>query len=236
MIDRLIVEQDLKGDVLDFGSGDGIYSQKVLDCGGTVMAIDIDESMIAHSRSKLGQFEHFSSFVGGVETIKNIPDKSIDTVLSLNVIAYLHNGQDLCFYKEASRILKKNGVLILTHSNELFDMFTFNKYTVDFFKENFSIKEECDIKDLLVNSKLPDRTPQTVRANPLSFGIQMESYHFKETKQEFSIPHKLPPLLLNEDPDDLPNRKMIDLENLNKEDSWKKMFMCSIFGSRLVKQ
>ena len=66
--------------------------------------------------------------------------------------------------------------------------------------------------------------------------MQMENYNFKETQQEFSIPHKLPPLLLNEDPDDLPNRKIMDLENLDKANSWKKMFMCSIFGSRLIKQ
>ena len=94
MIDRLINEQDLKGNVLDFGSGDGIYSQKVLENGGKVVAIDVDESMIAHSQSKLGHFEHFSSRIGSIETLKSIPDQAVDTVFALNVIAYLENGKD----------------------------------------------------------------------------------------------------------------------------------------------
>ena len=151
MIDRLIVETGIIGNVLDLVHGDGIYSQKVLENGGKVVAIDANRSMIAHSQSKLGHFEHFSSKVGSIETLKTIRDQAVDTVFALNVIAYLENGKDKDFYREASRILKENGVLLVTHSNELFDMFAFSKYTVDFFKENFSIKEECDIKDFLVN-------------------------------------------------------------------------------------
>lgn len=236
MVDRLLDLPDLVGEVLDFGCGDGLLSERVLAAGGQVTAVDSDTSMIAAATARLGATPRASTQVGGVEYFAALPDASLDTLLAINVLAYLHDGQDAVFYRQAFRVLKPGGVLIATHSNSLFDLFTLNAFTVRFFRDNFSVLgHDCRVESLLTQPDAPDRLPHSVRENPLAYGVKMRGYGFQEVCQEFAIPHALPPLLLNEDPDDLSNRQVPDLEFLPETEAWKKIFVCSIFGSRLIK-
>lgn len=150
---------------------------------------------------------------------------------------FLHNmspDEEKKFYSESRRILRSGGNLVITHSNELFDLFTFNKYTVSFFQRHFSDYESMDeIGSLLVHPDLPDRQPLPIRENPLSYKYKLGSYGFEEVQQEFSILHPLPPLLMgNFNPDDLASRECIGTTDCPEEQKWKLMFMCSIFGSR----
>ncbi|WP_421709088.1 class I SAM-dependent methyltransferase [Algihabitans sp.] len=236
MVERLLNAGDLAGRVLDFGCGDGTLSERVLAAGGGVVAIDADPSMVAFTDRRLGESEAAKTSVGGVESLKDLPNGSFDTILAVNVLAYLHGGEDAAFYQEAARLLRPDGVLLVTHSNSLFDLFTLNAFTVRFFKDNFSVLgHHCRVEALLTRPDAPDRVPQSVRENPLAYGAKMVRYDLREVRQEFAIPHALPPLLLNENPDDLANREVPDLEFLPETEVWKKMFLCSVFGSRLVK-
>lgn len=236
MVERLLDPSDLTGRVLDFGCGDGLLSERVLAAGGQVTAVDSDPSMIAAAVTRLGQTHKASTQVGGVECFAALPDASLDTLLAINVLAYLHGGQDVVFYRQALRVLKPGGVLIVTHSNSLFDLFTLNAFTVRFFRDNFSVLgHDCRVEALLTRPDAPDRAPHSVRENPLAYSAKMACYGLQEVRQEFAIPHVLPPLLLNEDPDDLANREVPDLEFLPETEVWKKMFLCSVFGSRLAR-
>lgn len=236
MVQRLLEAEDLSGRVLDFGCGDGILSERAVAAGGNVLAVDADPSMVAFTAARLGGTAAAVAMVGEVESLERLPDTSFDTVLAVNVIAYLHGGEDAVFYQEAARLLKPGGTLLVTHSNSLFDLFTLNAFTVRFFHENFSVLgRDCRIEALLTHSDAPDRVPHSVRENPLAYGAKMDAYGLQEVQQEFAIPHALPPLLLNEDPDDLANRDIPDVEFLPDTEAWKKMFVCSIFGSRLIK-
>jgi hypothetical protein len=116
-------------------------------------------------------------------------------------------------------------------------MFTFNKYTVSFFDRHFSTHAPMDgIASLIVHPDKPERTPLPLRENPLSYRHKLEKYGFCEERQEFSILHKLPPLLLESfNPDYIASRECPDTTGWPAAEKWKLMFMCSIFGSRSVK-
>ena len=234
MIDALLKPNDFKGRVLDFGCGDGIHAVAAASAGATVMAIDIDQSMVDETGKRLESLgSGHQVVVGGVEKLAALPEKSCDTLLAFNVLAYLQDAQCDDFYREAARILKSGGIFLCTHSNELFDMFTFNKYTVAFFKKHFGV---CGVEKLLAHPAKPDRQPLPTRENPLSFPHKLLRFGFAEQRQEFSIPHPMPPLLEEDfDPDDLASRKVSLANATASEGRWKLAFNCSIFGSRSVR-
>jgi len=233
MVDALIGGR-LAGNLVDFGCGDGIYLERHEASGGTSIGIDIDPEMVNVARQRVATYGgRHQVKEGGVERLVEIESESCDMVLALNVLAYLDDAQCGTFYCQAARILKKGGSLIVTHSNELFDMFTFNKYTVDFFERNFNVS---GLENLLVHWDKPDRLPLPTRENPLSFAHKLHRYGLLEEKQEFSIPHAIPPLLDDRfEPDDLVSRKVTVTQVARPEDRWKLASTCSIFGSRSVR-
>lgn len=241
MVDALLEDSDLAGSVLDFGCGDGVMGERVLKAGGTVSCLDIDPTMVESTRAWLAQVEDkegkYSVGQGGVKALTHLPDEAFDIVLAINVLAYLNESEEQDFYIQSHRLLRTGGALITTHSNELFDLFTFNKYTVAFYRRHFTTHAPMDdIATLLVHPDEPERLPLPVRENPLSYRHKLAHYGFQEERQEFSILHKLPPLLMKHfNPDDLASRECPDTIGWPAWEKWKLMFMCSIFGSRSIK-
>ena len=174
---------------------------------------------------------------GGVGVMKKIADGSVDSVFALNVLAYLEPDEEEAFYRETHRVLRPGGQLIVTHSNELFDMFTFNRYTVDFFARNFAFGNETKtIASLLTHPDKPDRQGFSIRENPLNYSVKLLGYGFREEQQEFAILHELPFLLTPEiNFDDINKRTYPKTIGWPERDRWKLMFVCSIFGSRATR-
>jgi len=242
MVDALLEKSDLSGSVLDFGCGDGVMSESVLSAGGSVHAVDLEPSMVESTQCLLEQWAerhpgaNYSVQRGGVEGLSSLTEGSFDTILAINVLAYMNGGEERQFYTQSKRLLRSGGVLLVTHSNELFDLYTLNKYTQLFFKHHFSTHAAMDeVGSLLVHPDEPDRRIFPVRENPLNYRYKLGSYGFMEERQEFSIFHKLPPLLMEGfDPDDLQSRDYPDTIHWPASERWKLMFMCSIFGSRAI--
>ena len=85
------------------------------------------------------------------------------------------------FYAEATRIIRPGGYLVVTHSNSLFDLFTFNAYTVAFFRDQFDV----DPSELLTHSDKPGRMSFNIRENPLSYPSKLERHGFIVEQTEF---------------------------------------------------
>jgi ubiquinone/menaquinone biosynthesis C-methylase UbiE len=125
--------------IFDFGCGDAVLFPWFLETGCHIEGIDISPEMIEIGQQRLTNLRVDGSLiqVSDVNYLKKIPSASLDGLLSFNVLAYLTDEEELTFYQEASRVVRSGGYLIVTHSNNLFDLFSLNQYTIDFFKDNF---------------------------------------------------------------------------------------------------
>lgn len=242
---RLAMIRQLTGDsvtpgarCLDFGCGDGIFAELLVVLGAAVVGYDIDEQMIAAAHARMAPHGDKARFaVGGVEAMAELADNSMDVVFALNVLAYMTPAEDDRFYRECRRALRPGGALVITHSNELFDMYTLNRYTVAFMQRHFAAAgDTLDVAPLLANPDKPDRKTFSIRENPLSYGHKLAGHGFREEQQEFAMLHPRPPLLMADwRPDDINDRDFPDTLNRPAGERWKLMFQCSIFGSRAVK-
>lgn len=229
MIDRLIggVRRSCNK-IFDFGCGDGNLMLSFAKKGSEVGGCDISDHMVASAKNNFAKSKlQADLWAGGVESLNKVSDASCDLILCINVLAYLERGEDKLFYRHCHRMLKPSGELIVSNSNELFDMYTFNAFTINFFKNNFKIENE-GIEELICHRHVPAHQPFNIRMNPLSYGEQMKSFGFLEEQREFSHYHPLPPLLMDDD-------RFVPIPSLSDHDKWKLMFQCSIYGSRLVK-
>ncbi len=118
--------------VLDFGAGVGHYSIPaaiIVGIRGRVYAIDKDHNDL----NKLEQKAMFLNLVS-IRIIKtsgelqlDLKDKSIDAVLSYDVLHYLKKDERKILYTEVHRVLKSNALLSIypKHTAEDFPMWEF---------------------------------------------------------------------------------------------------------------
>jgi hypothetical protein len=149
--------------------------------------------------------------------------------VAANVLGYLTDAEEREFYEQASRMLAPDGYLVIAHSNELFDLFTFNKYTVSFCEEHFGV----DVRSLVSRPNEPSRNSFNVRENPLAYTYKLAKLGFKVEQTEFMNFHEVPPLLMQvADFNDLDSRMYRDTLAFPESERWKLMFQCSMFGVR----
>jgi 2-polyprenyl-3-methyl-5-hydroxy-6-metoxy-1,4-benzoquinol methylase len=225
MVRALCEGLDLHGkNCIDFGCGEGIFADFLTSGGAIVTGFDIEPKMIELARTRsAGTFE-----VGGVECIARLETGSVDALFALNVLAYFTAEEEAEFYRQTRRVLRPGGSLVVTHSNELFDMYTFNRYTTAFFQKHFN----TDIASLVAHPDKPDRRTFSIRENPLSYGAKLARLGFREVRQEFMSFHPKPPLLIpGWAPDDINSREYRSTLDWPAEERWKLMFQCSMFGS-----
>jgi len=218
--------------IFEFGCGDAVLFPDFLQSGALIDGIDISSIMIQKAGLRLGKERSHLAQVGDVNNMKKIKSNSLDAVISFNVLAYLTDREEEIFYKETSRILKPGGYLIVTHSNELFDMFSLNKYTVEFMNRNLisTTKNQNKIKQLLTYADSPENpVSYNIRENPLAYKYKLAGYGFQELSQEFINLHECPPPVLKE-------KQFPDTLGYEECDKWKLMFICSTFGSCSIKK
>lgn len=109
---------DKKAEILDVGSSNGLTISYTAQVFKNIQGIDIDENAnkIARKRlKKLGLKTKISHYDG-----ENLPfdDELFDGIVSTEVFEHVENRQ--LFIKELSRVLKPNGILIISSPNKLY--------------------------------------------------------------------------------------------------------------------
>jgi 2-polyprenyl-3-methyl-5-hydroxy-6-metoxy-1,4-benzoquinol methylase len=240
MVEALIGDCDLKTRIcVDVGCGEGIFSEYLLGRGARVIAFDPAEEMARSASERLHKADRdLRVFRAGVEGLRTVAAESVDFVFALNVIAYLRDDEESLFYKESARALRRGGTMVVTHSNELFDLYTLNRFTVEFFQGHFcGVDRGSGIRSLLAQPDKPERVSFNIRENPLTYRYKLAAYGFDEVQQEFANLHEVPPALM--DPEvltDINRRAYANTLGWDEKDRWKLLFMCSMFGSRSVKR
>lgn len=122
----LITKKELyKKNFLEVGCGLGYFSNKAYKLGAKVTGIDIGPRLIKINKNKTPK----GKFVVASASKLPFKDKSFDIVLSTEVIEHVDSQFEMV--SELTRVLRKDGVLIITTPNKifkpLFDLLSFIK-------------------------------------------------------------------------------------------------------------
>ena len=207
------------GHILDAGCGTGRLLAYLLGNGFTGVGVDIADGMLTMCRKTLAHIDDslYSLENTALDDLDMFPDSSFDHVFCLSVFPYIPEDQERECYRELRRVLKTGGMLITSHQNELFDLFTFNKFTLRFFERNiFPLIGEMDatvdtmplkhhLASLISNPEAPCRTYSELSShdriftrpeNPVTFPEKLLQNGFRSNDTWFYHFHALPPLLM----------------------------------------
>lgn len=96
----------------DVGSGTGIFTEQLLDCGYKVFAVESNADMRKKAEENLSYDKNFIS-VNGNDVQMNLPDNSVDYV---TVAQAFHWFDVQAFKKECKRVLKPDGKVIIVYN------------------------------------------------------------------------------------------------------------------------
>lgn len=243
-----------KGRILDAGCGGGQCMIPIADLGWNVYGCDSSQKMVDFAKAGMQAkgYDPEHARVGGVEDLSTYPDSFFDVIYSMGVIEYLTDEQERRFYAECRRVLKPQGTLVVEYINSLFDLLTFNRFTVNFFRKDILSKFFTDeatvdrlsdrIRGLVSNPDKPDTKGKysTTRdhvynrvENPITFAKRAkDEFGFDQSDLIFYRFHAVPPLLFENEPE--LEKVTIQFEKEYCRD-WIGHFMASAFISVLRK-
>lgn len=221
--------------VLDYGIGDGGVLKSLGLQASSIVGVDVSGSMIELARESFADLG-FTGLAGSVEALAAIHSSSIDIALCINTLGYLTTQEQDAFFSEMTRIVAPGGFLIIMTGNELFDLFALNSGTAEFFRNRLDVADAAE----LLTEGMSAQFQNAARANPLSFGLVLSGYGFREAERAFASWHNLPPILLTRrtgmplhEARDLARDYDFDCATLPPDQVWRAYFQCSIFASLL---
>jgi len=102
--------------VLDVACGEGYGSALLCDTAAHVSGIDIDSRTLAHARATYAGRTNLT-FVEGSAAALPMPDASVDVAVSFETIEHLAAADQPRMLAEFARVLRPDGVLILSSPN-----------------------------------------------------------------------------------------------------------------------
>lgn len=117
--------------ILDIASGEGYGSNLLAQKAKYVTGVDISNEAIEHAKEKYNK-DNLQYIQGSVTEIP-LPDGTIDVVVSFETIEHLEYHNEMLM--EIKRVLKKNGILIISSPDKL------NYSDIPNYKNPFHVKE-----------------------------------------------------------------------------------------------
>jgi len=254
---KLILPKYKKGNkeatALDFGCGGGALLLKMLQKGMNAKGMEKHKELLKLAQGRLQEkgFNKENVIKGSIRELDNLPKNSFDFVILMGVLQYLSPKQRSQLYMKIHRILKPKGHMVATFQNAFFDLFTFNKYTIDFFEEKFfkPLKLDAllgkeivkDLKSLITHPDKPDYLATIARdniyvktTNPLTIDEELLSYKFRLLQKYFYSFFPLPRLIENKYKDKLEEiKKQLEVK---KSKEWYGHFMANAFVVDCIKE
>ena len=136
---RIVLEllaRHREGKLLDAGCGTGLTIAAFREAGWDASGVDASPGMVEQAATLLKEMGDPDGLVhqASITDLGLFPDGCFDAVVCIGVMYYIRDTG--AAYREMNRVLKPGGILICSYHNELFDLFTFNKYTRWFFRRN----------------------------------------------------------------------------------------------------
>ncbi|BAZ41267.1 hypothetical protein NIES4101_72290 [Calothrix sp. NIES-4101] len=102
--------------VLDIASGEGYGSALLANVAASVIGVDIDSESIDYAKAQYANHHNLQFLVGSCESIP-LPDKSVDVVTSFETLEHHNHHEEMM--QEIKRVLKPDGILIISSPNKL---------------------------------------------------------------------------------------------------------------------
>ena len=230
--------------VLDAGCGSCWPMRELLKNGFEVKGFDFSEKMIDEGKKVLANsgFDPDLISVGDIEKDSSLPKKRFDSAIALGIFTHLLDQKKALI--NINKRLKSNGKALVQFRNDLFDSFTLNNYSYDFFLHSlidigkFPNAIRKDISDFYLKKLVIQNTSKKSTrkvsyndvlarfSNPLTIEDELfKPCGFRLDKIHFYHYHALPPVFESKYPD-LFKKMSISAESPN---SWKGYFMASAF-------
>jgi SAM-dependent methyltransferase len=107
-----------EGRVLDYGCGLGYLVGHLLNRGIACEALDFSETSIERVRQQFQDHPLFRGAIVAHEVPTPVPEKSIDLLLSVEMVEHLFDEHLVPTFTEFHRLLRPGGTLIVTTPNE----------------------------------------------------------------------------------------------------------------------
>jgi ubiquinone/menaquinone biosynthesis C-methylase UbiE len=215
-----ILSKRPKGRLLDAGCGAGHVIVEAMEKGWEAKGFDFSPAMVKLAHEYLREHKLDPALVhqSTIADLSAYPDEHFDAVSILGVSQYIPEEDDTKAWNEVRRVIKPGGIVIIDWVNALFDLLTFNRFTVRFIADEIlpkffpaeRIQElEKRVAALVTNPDKPSTTGAyatrrdhvTKRTeNPLTVANRMKALGFKTQDLLFFRLHAVPPLLFPDEP------------------------------------
>jgi SAM-dependent methyltransferase len=246
LLERVLPKPAAMGGLLiDYACGQGRLLAELLNRGYDCVGMEKHPGMHDVAVAELTRHGLSANQVklGALDLLVETESESAAGFLAIGLFQYLSEAELETVFAEAHRVLKPGGLLVATLQNAFFDMFTFNKYTVDFIVNDL-LSETLDaesrdqvqplIEGLMPNSDMPPYAPDRARdnifvrlSNPLLANEIFNAHGFTTTGRYFYEYFGLPPLVQNQ------NREIVDKVRkhyeVDRAESWQGMFLANAF-------
>lgn len=185
--------------------------------------------------------------------LSELPDASFDCLSLLSVLPHVPQDKWDDVHNDMMRVLKPGGRLVAAYRNELFDLFTFNSFTVELYDKVLWNNEPCNeiaaeervnkLKSLITNSDVPgpyftaakDKSfgnLDRVKSNPLTMPEYLDQFSLKVVNTQYYHFHCVPPLLSTQ----VDNYREVNHQlELSMSQNWRGNFMAAIFMIEAIK-
>jgi ubiquinone/menaquinone biosynthesis C-methylase UbiE len=103
--------------ILEIAPGFGRWTQFLKALCDHLIAVDLSEKCIQACQERFADASHISYHVNDGKSLAMVPDDSVDFVFSFDSLVHAEDDVILAYISQLGRILKKDGVAFIHHSN-----------------------------------------------------------------------------------------------------------------------
>jgi SAM-dependent methyltransferase len=235
--------------VLDIGCGGGWTVLDALERGIDARGIEPVAELCEFAGDLLRRHSHNPDRVrqADLAVLRNGPAGSEECVALLSVLPHVPAENWDAVHSDLARVLRPGGRMVAAYRNELFDLFTFNSFTVETFDRSLwgcpsGTPLRTDeiigrLKGLMTHPDLPgpyftaarDKSfgaLKRVKSNPLAIGAELHRFGLAVERTSFYHFHCVPPLMADQVAESAAINHRMESE---LSGDWRGHFMAAMF-------
>ena len=190
---KKIIKNNFKNkkiNILDIGCGGGQVTMELAKLGHKVIGIDQSENMVEISNSYRKKFNKkirdLSSFQVGSIAKNELNNSEYDLCIAMGVIGYL--SSDKVLFQLTKKVLKPNGIFVVSCRNKLFNMQSLSFRTISEIKKKKSTSLINEISELY--SEIPINISNKIIKNFKTVSKKIKYVKNIKLKDKLSPAHK----------------------------------------------